>query len=77
MDLTVNRSAKEFLHKKFHVWYSEQVEQKLIKSDTRIVDTKISVMKPIGASWLKSLYAYITRRKIKQLLRMVLRLPEF
>ena len=26
MDLAINRSAKKFLRKKFHVWYSEQVE---------------------------------------------------
>jgi len=55
IDLSVNKSAKEFLHAKFRVRYSEQVQQKLAKSDSSIVDTRMSVMKPIGASWLKSL----------------------
>ena len=59
MDLAVNRSVKEFLRKKFRVWYSEQVEKKLADNDTSIVDTKMSIMKPIGASWLKSLYIYL------------------
>ena len=59
MDLAVNRSVKELLRKKFRVWYSEQVEKKLADNDTSIVDTKMSIMKPIGASWLKSLYIYL------------------
>ena len=59
MDVAVNRSVKEFLRKKFHVWYAKQVERKLADNDTSIVDTKMSVMKPIGANWLKSLYAYL------------------
>ena len=59
MDLAVNRSVKEFLHKKFRVWYSKQVEKKLADNDTSIVDTKMSIMKLIGASWLKSLYIYL------------------
>jgi len=29
MDLSVNRSVKEYLRTKFRVWYSEQVQQKL------------------------------------------------
>ena len=59
MDLTVNRSVKDFLRKKFRVWYSKQVEKKLADNDTSVVDTKMSIMKPIGASWLKSLYTYL------------------
>ena len=54
MDLAVNRSVKQFLRKKFCVWYSEQVEKKLADNDTSIVDIKMSIMKPIGASWLKA-----------------------
>ena len=65
MDLTVNRSIKEFLRRKFRVWYSEEVTRKLAANDTSIVDTKMSTMKPLGASWLKSLLGakYGTSRK--------------
>ena len=33
--------------------------KKLADNDTSVVDTKMSIMKPIGASWLKSVYAYL------------------
>ena len=42
MDLAVNRSIKEFLRRKFRVWYSEEVERKLTVNDTSIVDTRMS-----------------------------------
>ena len=35
----------------------------MIKGDTSIVDTKMSVMKPIGASWLKSQYTYLNENQ--------------
>ena len=37
MDLSVNRSVKEYLRTKFRVWYSEQVQQKLAKNDFSIL----------------------------------------
>ena len=64
MDMSVNKSVKEFLRTKFCVWYSEQVEQKLAKCDTSLVDTRMSVMKRIGASWLKSLLATLMKIKV-------------
>ena len=55
MDLAVNKSAKEFLHKQFQVWYPEQVKKYFKEKATKLVDTKVSIMKPLGASWLDSL----------------------
>ena len=49
------------------MWYSEQVQQKLDKSDSSIVDTRMSVMKPIGASWLKSLFTYMLIQLLKKI----------
>ena len=49
MGLSVNRSVKEYLRTKFRVWYSEQIQQKLAKNDSSIMDTRMSVMKLIGA----------------------------
>ena len=36
MDLAVNKSVKDFLCKKFQVWYSEQVEKNLRKKATKL-----------------------------------------
>ena len=64
MDLAVNRSIKEFLRRKFRVWYSEEVTRKLAANDTFIVDIKMSNTKPLGASWLKSLYEYLEQNTV-------------
>ena len=65
MDLSVNRSVKEHLRTKFCVWYSEQVQQKLAKNDFSIVDMRMSVMKPISASWLKSLFNHLDENQLQ------------
>jgi len=44
--------------------YSDQVAKKLAENDTGIVDTKISIMKPLGASWLKGLYTYLKENQM-------------
>ena len=33
MDLMINRSVKDFLHKKLHVWCYKQIEKKLVDND--------------------------------------------
>jgi len=44
--------------------YSDQVAKKLAENDTSIVDTKMSIMKPLGASWLKGLYTYLKENQM-------------
>ena len=60
LDVSVNKSAKEFLRKKFHVWYAEnvcaQLEGKLPKQQ---VDLRLNVVKPLGAKWMVELFDYI------------------
>ena len=56
MDLSVNKSAKDFMRSKFRNWYATQVQQQLHKEDIAPVDLRMSTMKPLGASWLVSLY---------------------
>ena len=50
LDVNVNKSAKEFLRRKFHVWYAEnicaQLEGKLQKQQ---VNLRLNVVKPLGA----------------------------
>ena len=60
LDVSVNKSAKEFLRRKFHVWYAEnicaQLEGKLQKQQ---VDLRLNVVKPLGAKWMVELFDYI------------------
>ena len=63
MDLSINKSVKEFMRGKFRDWYSKQVQQQLSAGkEITPVDLKMSIMKPLGARWLVSLYDYITER---------------
>ena len=59
MDLRVNKPAKVFLHKEFTSWYSKQVcSQFQGKSEKSPIDTRASVVKPLGAEWMKALFDY-------------------
>ena len=64
MDLSINKSVKEFMRGKFRDWYSEQVQDQLSEGkEITPVDLKMSTMKPLGARWLVSLYDYITENR--------------
>ena len=60
LDLSVNKTAKEFLRKCFQKWYALQVCSQLEgKTSKEPVDLRLSVMKPLGAKWLIELYDYM------------------
>ena len=59
LDLSVNKQAKEFLRRKFQGWFAEQIDRKLESSDNSPVDMRLSIMKPLGASWLVELHDYM------------------
>lgn len=60
MDLSVNKSVKEFMHSKFQQWYASEVEKQLDQGIERApVDLRMSIMKPLGARWLVSLHDYL------------------
>ena len=64
MDLSINKSVKEFMRGKFRDWYSEQVQDQLSEGkEITPVDLKMSTMKPLGARWLVSLHDYITENR--------------
>jgi len=48
VDLAVNKSAKYFLCKQFQVWYSQQVKNNMRENIVKVVDTKMSIMKPLS-----------------------------
>ena len=60
MDLSVNKPAKEFMRRKFQEWYAMEVQKELDQGATDVtpVDLRMSIMKPLGAKWLVSLYDY-------------------
>ena len=58
-DVSVNKSAKDFLRTKFRTWYAEQVEKQLqagVEASAVHVAMGMPVMKEAGAKWLTSLH---------------------
>lgn len=59
LDLTVNGQAKKFCKNKFATWYSAEVQKQVdsgINFEDVDGDLKLSVLKPIHATWLVELY---------------------
>ena len=62
MDLSVNKAVKDFLRRKFQVWYSKEVEKSYQPSapgSFTPVDLRMSTLKPLGAEWLNNVYCYL------------------
>ena len=48
---------KDFMKAKFQKWYAEQVASQLKEDkDTHPVDMRLSIMKPLSAQWLLSMF---------------------
>ena len=63
LDLTINRSAKAFMKKKFTEWYSLEVMKQLDNgrnAEETEVKLLLSKLKPLHASWLIELYNHFT-----------------
>ena len=53
LDISVNKSVKEFLRKEFHSWYAQSICKQLDGTSAReAIDLRLSVVKPLGARWL-------------------------
>ena len=62
LDLSVNKTLKDHLRRSFQSWYSDQVSKQLqegIEPEDIKVDTKLSIMKPLGTRWITSAYDYL------------------
>ena len=60
LDVSVNKSVKEYLRGKFQAWYSEQIRSLLNSGASDVaVDLKMSIMKPLGAKWLMEMYDHL------------------
>ena len=59
LDVSVNKAAKNFLRGQFQDWYATQICDQLKAGDAnKFVDLKLSIMKPLGAKWMVSMYDY-------------------
>ena len=61
IDLSVNKSAKEFMRSKFQEWYATDVQKQLDQGIQELTptDLRMSIVKPLGARWLVSLHDYL------------------
>ena len=70
-DLTVNREAKKFMKDQFTSWYSAQVQSQLDSGVVPVdVDLRLSVLKPIHATWIVSMYNHLSKRQTVNCKRM-------
>ena len=59
LDVSVNKAAKEFLRRQFHLWYAGEICHQLQQgSSIKPVDTRMSAVKPLGAKWMIKMYDY-------------------
>ena len=61
LDLTVNKSGKDFLRKEAQSWYSQEIVKQMEagkRSDQIKVDDRVSVVKPLHAKWIVKHYDY-------------------
>ena len=62
LDLSVNKAAKDFTRKKFLEWYTRQLTNGIkngLELDDIDIDYQLSVLKPLHATWLISLYDHM------------------
>ena len=67
-DLTVNREAK-VMKDQFTFWYSAPIESQLdlgVVLDDVDVDLRLSVLKPIHATWILSMYNHLSSSEGRQ-----------
>ena len=66
LHLTVNKAAKDYTKQKFSDWFTCQINTGLENGqelDGIETDYRLSVLKPLHAKWLISVYNYMTTTK--------------
>ena len=62
LDLAVNKPLKDQMKRQFQQWYSEEVEKRIRSSasdDEKLIDLKLSRLKPLEFKWLVEACSYI------------------
>ena len=59
--LSMNKYVKEFMHNNFREWYASQMLKQVEEGADHLqcIDLSLSILKPLGARWLISLYDYL------------------
>ena len=63
LDLTVNGEAKHFIKERFTKWYAEEVQTQMesgVQTEEIMVDLRLTVIKPLHASWLTELFNHLS-----------------
>jgi hypothetical protein len=61
LDISVNKSCKDFIKKEFIDWYSTKILESIDSDQPQhMTSLKLSVMKPLGAKWLMAFQDYIS-----------------
>ena len=72
LDLTVNGSFKALMKSKFTEWYSKEISkqlQKKIPMEDIEIKLKVSVLKPLHASWLVDAYNHLTSETGREIIK--------
>ena len=68
LDVSVNKSVKEFLRQKFHSWYAESISKQLNGTKAKEpVDWCLSIVKPLGVKWLMKTKPEIIKNVFKEI----------
>ena len=61
LDVSVNKSVKEFLCGRFHEWYASEVSKQLQQrsEEVKLVNLHLSRVKPLAATWIIQLMDYL------------------
>lgn len=60
LDISVNRSVKQFLRNQFHEWYASKIQTHLQKfGKVQDVDLRLNIVKPLSATWMIKLFDYL------------------
>ena len=59
LDLSVNKSAKDYLKSRFQQWYSDQIFQQQNDTSLQPVKFPMQVMRPLGAQWIFDFFYYM------------------
>ena len=65
LDVSVNKSVKDFMRGQFQHWYSNQVCERLAKDTANSdisVDLRMSIVRPIEAQWLINMFNYFQEK---------------
>ena len=62
LDLTVNKSCKDFIRQEAQKWYADEISKQMAQGKRSYeikVDVRLSVSKPLHVKWTVKFYDYI------------------